>query len=214
VLAGSWAGSASDSAAAPAASRAESASDSAAVLAGSWAASAWYSASVLAGSWAGLAWYPASVGERVSLQAADCRWAVWVWFVRADFHLVSFHRVLLLVDLVWFRQALVAGPVADHFQADFPDSDFQGGYSDSRQDGSPEEDEVWADDSLVDDSSNGRHIQASRNREQGGGGTSNSADGRALAIPPKRCDCNRPCATTSSIPSHPSPMAECSRPGC
>jgi hypothetical protein len=102
-------------------------------------------------------------------------------------------------------QASVAARVADRFQ---------GGYSVPRRDGSTEEDGAGADGSLVGDSSTYRHIPALRCTGSDADGTSNSADDTELAILPKRCDCNRPGATTSSIPNHPSPTAGCSPQGC
>jgi hypothetical protein len=80
----------------------------------------------------------ASAEERAGSRAADSHWAVLAWFVRGDFL-----RWAVLYTPAWCSvgQACQAAWAVDHFQGDFPDIDFQGGYSGSTLDGSPEEDE-------------------------------------------------------------------------
>ena len=101
--------------------------------------------------------------------------------------------------------------MADHFQDDFPDIDFQGGYSGSTQDDSPEEDAVWVGDNSAGDSSSYRRIPASSCKVLAADDTSSSADDKEFATRPKRCDCSRPGATTNSIPTRPIPTVGCSR---
>ena len=55
-------------------------------------------------------------------------------------------------------------------------------------------------DSSVGDSANCHRSPADWNKEWVAGDTRCSADGKGFPIPPTRCGCSRPVATTNSIP--------------